>query len=165
MIAILISTMTLFSCSLGSSTTNQESPVEPPADDKYSKGLEYRLNYDSKSYSVSGIGTCTDTDIVIPSIYNGFPVISISSSAFRGCTSLTSVEIPDSVRSIGMHAFAECTSLTSIVIPDSVTSIAFNAFFDCTSLTIYCEATSKPSGWDAHWNYYGGIVIWGYKGN
>ena len=60
---------------------------------------------------------------------------SIGSSAFRGCTSLTSIEIPTSVTSIGSYTFHNCTGLTSIVIPDSVTSIGSYAFEGCTGLT------------------------------
>ena len=48
--------------------------------------------------------------------------------AFNECTSLTSINIPDSVTSIGEGAFNECTSLTSINIPTSVTSIGSYAF-------------------------------------
>ena len=65
----------------------------------------------SKSYIVVGIGTCKDTDLVIPSIYRGKPVTSIGDSAFYGCTGLTSVTIPDSVTSIGLEAFEGCTGL------------------------------------------------------
>ncbi|MBO4983282.1 MAG: leucine-rich repeat protein [Clostridia bacterium] len=91
-----------------------------------------------------------------------YPVTSIGGDAFYDCDSLASVTIGDSVKSIGDYAFYGCTSLTSIEIPNSVTSIGWAAFSGCTSLTIYCEATSKPSGWDTKWNYSNCPVVWGH---
>ena len=100
-----------------------------------SVGLEYTLNSNTETYTVSGIGTCTDTNIVIPSKYNNKSVTSIGSEAFDGCSRLTSITIPDSVTSIGRYAFRGCSSLTSITIPDSVKSIGSSAFSYCSSLT------------------------------
>ena len=62
-------------------------------------------------------------------------VKSIGQEAFRGCSGLTSVAIPDSVTSIGSYAFENCTNLTSVTIPDSVTSIGSSAFEHCSGLT------------------------------
>ncbi len=55
--------------------------------------------------------------------------------AFYGCTSLTQINIPNSVTSIGNTAFADCSSLTQITIPDTVTSIKNATFMNCSSLT------------------------------
>ena len=76
-----------------------------------SKGLKYTFVdfYSRDSYMVEGIGTCTDTNLVIPSRYKGLPVTSIRDLAFFGCTNLTSVTIPDSVTSIGSSAFGGCS--------------------------------------------------------
>ena len=100
-----------------------------------SEGLIYTLNSGSASYTVSGIGTCIDSDIAIPAKYNGKPVTSLGGGAFYNCTGLTSITIPNSVTSIGGSAFSGCKGLTSITIPNSVTSIGWHAFEDCTGLT------------------------------
>ena len=94
------------------------------------------VTYNDVTYSVTSIYNeafrgCTGlTSIVIPN-----SVTSIRIQTFYGCSSLTSVEIPNSVTSIGNYAFKGCTGLTSIEIPSSVTSIGEEAFFGCSGLT------------------------------
>lgn len=63
-------------------------------------------------------------------------VTSIGSSAFSGCSSLTSINIPKSVTSIESYAFYDCSALTAINIPSSVTSIGDNAFSNCDALKV-----------------------------
>ena len=100
-----------------------------------SEGLEFTLNDDELSYSVTGIGKCTDTDIAIPSTYEGLPVTAIGNSAFFFCTDITNVLIPDSITTIENHAFSYCFSLVSINVPYSVVNIEYVPFDSCTNLT------------------------------
>ena len=99
-----------------------------------SVGLAYEQNGDG-TCTVVGIGTCTDSHVVIPSTFEGSKVTTIGDYAFYDCSSLTSVIIPDSVTTIASSAFHSCSSLTSVVIPDSVTSIGASAFHSCSNLT------------------------------
>ena len=95
-------------------------------------GLQY---VDSGSgVMVSGIGSCTDTEIYIPAYHNDKKVLGISSSAFKDNYSITKVVMFDGLQSIGNNAFSGCIYLESMVIPDSVTSIGYNAFYTCANL-------------------------------
>ena len=100
-----------------------------------SEGLTYSLNSDGNGYTVTGIGTCTDKKLIIPSEYDAKPVTSIGRWAFSRCTGLKSVTIGGSVTSIGDWAFRGCRGLTSVTIGGSVTSIGDYAFYGCSSLT------------------------------
>ena len=96
-----------------------------------SEGLDYTLN--DTGYKVAGIGTCADTDIVVPSEYKGLPVTEIGFDAFKDCTVLKSIILPASVTDIKNSAFIH-SSLAQILIPEGVTRIWSNAFEGCSSL-------------------------------
>ena len=86
-------------------------------------------------YSVSSCDPSASGILDIPNTYNGKPVTSIGQYAFQGCSSLTSISIPNSVASIGDYAFYACTSLSNITIPSSVTSMGAGVFYNCSGLT------------------------------
>ncbi|MDE6704425.1 MAG: leucine-rich repeat domain-containing protein [Treponemataceae bacterium] len=78
---------------------------------------------------------CTILESVeIPGSVKSIEDGSYGSSAFSGCTNLTSVTIGDGMTSIGDYAFCNCTSLASVTIPDGVTVIDDYAFFGCKNL-------------------------------
>ena len=84
-------------------------------------------------------GCSSLTSITIPD-----SVTIIGDFAFNGCSSLTSIAISDSMTIIGEWAFSYCTSLTSITIPDSVTSIGEYAFSGCYNLkSVYYTGTAE----------------------
>ena len=104
------------------------------------------VTWASVVYTVTSIGKdafrdCTSlTSVVVPN-----SVTSIGSSAFYGCSGLTSVTIPNSVTSIGSAAFLYCSGLTSVTIPNSVTSIGSDAFYGCSGLTSVMLGSSVTS--------------------
>ena len=92
-------------------------------------------SYNNNNYQIGdeAFRKCSSlTAITIPE-----GVTSIGSSAFSGCSSLTTITIPEDSKltSIGNHAFDVCSSLTAITIPEGVTSIGNSAFSGCSSLT------------------------------
>ncbi|MBQ3589722.1 MAG: leucine-rich repeat domain-containing protein, partial [Clostridia bacterium] len=61
-------------------------------------------------------------------------ITSTNYNAFRDCTSLEEVIIPNTLTSMGDTNFLGCTSLKYVKIPNSVTSIGYGAFLGCTAL-------------------------------
>ena len=100
--------------------------------DRFSE-VEFTLN-DSGYYSVTGLGSCEDTEIIIPSTYNGIPVIEISQYAFYDCDSVVSVTISNGIKRIGYSAFEECNNLRFISLPDTINYIGSYAFYACDNI-------------------------------
>lgn len=80
-----------------------------------SQGLKYKSIENGNAYAVIGIGSCKDSSIIIPSVYNGKPVTVIESRAFENYISLVSITVPESVTAISTNAFSGCYNLAEVI--------------------------------------------------
>lgn len=88
----------------------------------------------STHLSVTGIGECKDSKIVIPSEYNGMPIEEVATRAFYGAEGITEITVPCSVKKISLFAFAGCKDLETVTLCNGVDFIDESAFADCGKL-------------------------------
>ena len=98
---------------------------------------DYTINTEDGTATITKFRALVDGsyDINIPTDFGRFPVTAIGDDAFRGCSALKKVTIPQSVTSIGDSAFAGCRNLDSLTINDAATSIGNRAFTECPLTT------------------------------
>ena len=140
-----------------------------------SQGLDFTLSGDESYYILSGIGTCDDRDIIVPSYHNGLPVKEIGNNAFKdnlvitsvlvdiyvtrignnafyGCVSLKTVNFTDYLEEIGSSAFEGCVKFQNFKFPASIKGLGGRAFCNCDSLT---RADITVKAWNAYgWGMY-----------
>ncbi len=122
----------------------------------------YTIAENGTGYTISNYVGSGGT-IVIPSEIDGKSVTVIGDSTFQGCNDITTVTIPDSVRTIDEDAFYG-SGLISVSIPDSVTSINLSAFGGCSNLksvhisnlSAWCEIDFE--NWEANPLYWADIL-------
>ena len=90
------------------------------------------------TYTNSKGGSYTG-DIVVPAQVTSegvtYNVTGVGAKAFYKCTGMTSVVLPEGLKSIAKEAFYGCTALPAITIPSTVTEILSYAFYNCKALT------------------------------
>ncbi len=114
-------------------------------------------------YFNESCGTITDCDVsvtkaVIPSEINGIEVTSIGDSAFKGCSSLVSITIPECVTSIELYAFDGCTSLRELMIPEGVTYLGGYMVRNTSIERIKIPSTIKNSGYQGGYGEINGAL-------
>ena len=89
-------------------------------------------------------GSATAMEIVIPAYYEGKPVLSVHADGFMN-KSITSLFLPEGIKSIGKRAFYDCVSLTSIVLPNSLEEISDMAFANCFAVNTATIGTGRSN--------------------
>lgn len=108
------------------------------------ENLSYSIDEAAKTLTISGTGTMQDftydsqpwieSKNLIEKVVIENGVESIGEYAFYDFTSLTSIEIPNSVTTIGSNAFSQ-SSIESVALPENLQSISEYLFYYCESLT------------------------------
>ena len=183
--AILGATLSRKSCSNNGGTDQGGDTENEPEKIFGSEGLEYTLSDDGTYYYFSGLGTCTDTEIVIGNYYNDKPVKQIGKYVATyeelmeivsdlseneietlyifSCSNVISITISEGVEAIGAFSFGsidEDSYIENISVPDSVTVISYGAFAGCSRLKNITIPDSVTSiGMDA----FGGTAFYNDK--
>ncbi len=127
-------------------------------------------------------------NVDIPVTIDGKIVVEIGADAFNGKSTITGVNLPNSVTVLGMRSFYNCPNLdsvflgnglntigngsfwgaqalTSIIIPSSVTSIGYAAFANCDALTKITILNSSISFDGQVFGTIPQLIIYGYAGS
>ena len=84
------------------------------------------------AYTVSGIGSFTGEDLVIPRKHNENSVIQIKGESFKGNISIKRVIIPETVETIGESAFMNCANIEGAIV--NAKTIKRLVFYNCSKL-------------------------------
>ena len=105
----------------------------------------FETTYADGGYTITGIGTITDTELTIDTttysdgVNGNAPIVGVAEGAFENNSTLQSVtftgESTDQDFVIGANAFKNCTALTSVTISKNTTTIGASAFEGCTVLS------------------------------
>ena len=63
--------------------------------------------------------------------------VGIANYAFYNCSTLVSIQMPDSIKTVGRAAFYDCSSLASVKLPDTLEVIEDYTFYRCKSLQLF----------------------------
>lgn len=105
----------------------------------------YTYSIDSRGANIYVCDRVAAGVIEVPSTLGGYEVAVISRGAFRDCTGITRVTLPDTITTIAVDSFNGCSSLEEINIPKNAVSIATGVFRNCASLQDINVSEDNPS--------------------
>ena len=98
----------------------------------FTRGLEYEKIEGKEEYRVTGEGSFSGNEIIVPATYKGLPVTEVGGFAFSDLNA-QKIVLPESVQRIGSQAFSRCTA-KEIVLPQKMQSLGDAAFNSCSNL-------------------------------
>ena len=110
-----------------------------------------------QAHGLEGMAKLTSID------FGDAAVTNIDNFAFRFCTSLSTLDLPETVTNVGRYAFYGCESLSELTLPENVEHIGSYAFLGTTDLQLYLSADYMPEYLDEDWDrgiagYYVGVT-------
>ncbi len=122
---------------VGADGSSGDSDIKVGEIETLDKILNFRL-YTEKSgdkyYAIVGFSKSQQQTLTIPTTFKDLPVRVIADGAFKDCSEITSLSIPEGITVIGKLAFDNCDKITEVIIPNSVISLGERAFSDCDTL-------------------------------
>ena len=122
----------LTGCPNGSGPNRPNEPDQPPAVDP---AAILRTDGNGKITGYKCAKEELPAHLVIPAKIGDEEIKEIDTDAFKYCTGLISISLPENITKIGIWAFYSCTGLISISLPTNLTTIGGEAFYDCRGLT------------------------------
>jgi len=126
-----------------------------------------------EEYAIVGLIDKNNSKLIIPDTHRGLPVTVIGEQAFYGVDYITEVVMGNNIYEIERSAFSNCVNLQKVTLNNNLKNISHHAFYKTkiesivipqsvkkmgmyvfSSTNVYCNAYSKPLGWEQNWNKY-----------
>lgn len=124
------------------SLTNSSQKGEEIIENNGSQGLSYEFNEQTQEYALVGLGRAKDEEIVIASLYNGYPVTQIADNVFNKgydkeeyLSCVKSIIVPEGIKRIGSGCFNSCEGLEQVTLPNSLEFVDGASFANNSLLT------------------------------
>ena len=127
-------------------------------------GYKFTVTSEDGCVTIRGASGHGET-LNIPETINGMPVAAIADFMFAGSTELTSITLPDSIKTIGKKAFSNCAKLTNVYIGSSAETIDEQAFYACPKLQRISISTDNKTYHSENGSLYKGDSLLIYAGS